>query len=138
MPEPITPELIYHLKTVGDPALSPDATFLAYMLGWVDEESLGARSRIMLMDLGNGTCKEVTDGEKDSAPKFSPDGSRLAFLRSVDGDPAQVWAMAADGGEVKQLTQGAKGVSDYAWSPDGKTMVVCGDVDPEEIGRAHV
>ena len=132
MPEPITPELIYHLKTVGDPALSPDATFLAYMLGWVDEESLGARSRIMLMDLGNGTCKEVTDGEKDSAPKFSPDGSRLAFLRSVDGDPAQVWAMAADGGEVKQLTQGAKGVSDYAWSPDGKTMVVCGDVDPEE------
>ena len=132
MPEPITPELIYHLKTVGDPALSPDATFLAYMLGWVDEKSLGARSRIMLMDLGNGTCKEVTDGEKDSAPKFSPDGSRLAFLRSVDGDPAQVWAMAADGGEVKQLTQGAKGVSDYAWSPDGKTMVVCGDVDPEE------
>ena len=132
MPEPITPELIYHLKTVSDPALSPDATFLAYTLGWVDEESLGARSRIMLVDLGSGSCKEVTDGEKDSAPKFSPDGSRLAFLRSVDGDPAQVWAMAADGGETKQLTQAAKGVFDYAWSPDGKTMVVCGDVDPEE------
>ena len=132
MPEPITPELIYHLKTVSDPALSPEGTFLAYTLGWVDEESLGARSRIMLMDLGNGSCKEVTDGEKDSAPKFSPDGSRLAFLRPVDGDPAQVWAMAADGGEAKQLTQAAKGVFDYAWSPDGKTMVVCGDVDPEE------
>ncbi|RUA23350.1 MAG: hypothetical protein DSY79_02475 [Chloroflexi bacterium] len=132
MPEPITPELIYHLKTVGDPALSPGGTLLAYTLGWVDEESLGARSRIMLMDLGSGSCKELTDGEKDSAPKFSPEGSQLAFLRSVDGNPAQVWSMAADGCDANQLTHAAKGVFDYAWSPDGKTMVVCGDVDPEE------
>ena len=40
--------------------------------------------------------------------------------------------MAADGGDAKQLTQAAKGVFDYNWSPDGKTMVVCGDVEPEE------
>jgi len=132
MPEPITPELIYYLKTVGDPELSLDGARLAYTLGWVDEDSLGARSRIMSMDLASGWCKEFTDGEKDSAPKFSPDGSHLAFLRSIDGDPAQIWVMAADGGDAKQLTQAAKGVFDYAWSPDGKTMVVCGDVEPEE------
>tara|TARA_Y100000780_G_scaffold44375_1_gene36656 strand:- start:1374 stop:3332 length:1959 start_codon:yes stop_codon:yes gene_type:complete len=132
MPEPITPELIYYLKTVGDPELSLDGALLAYTLGWVDEDSLGARSRIMSMDLASGWCKEFTDGEKDSAPKFSPDGSHLAFLRSIDGDPAQIWVMAADGGDAKQLTQAAKGVSDYDWSPDGKTMVVCGDVEPEE------
>ena len=132
MPEPITPELIYYLKTVGDPELSLDGALLAYTLGWVDEDSLGARSRIMSMDLASGRCKEFTDGEKDSAPKFSPDGSHLAFLRSIDGDPAQIWVMAADGGDAKQLTQAAKGVFDYDWSPDGKTMVVCGDVEPEE------
>ena len=57
--------MVYHLKTVTDPALSPDAAFLTYTLGWVDEDSLGARSRIMLMDLANGSCKKFTDGEKD-------------------------------------------------------------------------
>ena len=86
MPAPVTPDMVYHLKTVGDPALSPDGTSLAYTLGWVDKESLGSRSRIMLMDLGDGSCKEFTGGEKDSAPRFSPDGRQLAFLISLPED----------------------------------------------------
>jgi len=132
MTNPITPDLVYHIKTAGDPALSPDGTSLAYTLGWVDGERLESRSRIIMMELGTGSCKEFTRGEKDSAPRFSPDGLQLAFLRSDNGGPAQVWAMAADGGEARQLTQAAKGVFDYAWSPDGKRLVVCADVDPED------
>ena len=132
MTEPITPDLVYHLKTVGDPALSPDGTLLAYTLGWVDEESLDSRSRVMVIDLGDGSCKEFTQGEKDSAPKFSPDGRRLAFLRSDEGGPPQVWVMAADGGEAGQFTRAAKGVFDYAWSPDGKRLAVCADVDADD------
>ncbi|MCH7737598.1 MAG: S9 family peptidase, partial [Chloroflexi bacterium] len=132
MTNPITPDLVYQIKTAVDPALSPDGTSLAYTLGWVDDERLESRSRIMVMELGTGLCKEFTRGEKDSAPKFSPDGLQLAFLRSDDGGPAQVWAMAADGGEARQLTQAAKGVFDYAWSPDGKRLAVCADVDPKD------
>ena len=132
MTNPITPDLVYHIKTAVDPALSPDGTSLAYTLGWVDDERLESRSRIMVMELGTGLCKEFTRGEKDSAPKFSPDGLQLAFLRSDDGGPAQVWAMAADGGEARQLTQAIKGVFDYAWSPDGKRLAVCADVDPKD------
>ena len=132
MTNPITPDLVYHIKTAVDPALSPDGTSLAYTLGWVDDERLESRSRIMVMELGTGLCKEFTRGEKDSAPKFSPDGLQLAFLRSDDGGPAQVWVMAADGGEARQLTQAAKGVFDYAWSPDGKRLAVCADVDPKD------
>lgn len=131
MSHPITPDLVYHLKTTADPALSPDGAMLAYTLGWVDEDSLGTRSQIIVLDLGNGSTKELTQGEKDSAPKFSPDGHSLAFLRSIEGNRPQVWVMAADGKEPRQLTDLAKGVSDYAWSPDGKSLVVCADVDPE-------
>ena len=93
MAKPITPELIYHLKTVSDPALSPSGNLLAYTLSWVDEDSLGARSKVMLMEPGSGTSQEFTLGEKDSAPKFSPDGRTLAFLRSIDAEHAQVWTM---------------------------------------------
>ncbi len=131
MTSPITPDLVYHIKTAGDPALSPDGTSLAYTLGWVDPHSLNSRSRIVVMELATGSCKEFTRGEKDSTPKFSPDGRQLAFLRSDGNVPAQVWTMGADGGEARQVTHLAKGVFDYAWSPDGMNMTVCADVDPE-------
>jgi len=130
MTGPITPDLVYHLKTTADPALSPDGTVLAYTLGWVDSESLAGRSRIVVKDLGSGSLCELTQGEKDSAPKFSPDGSRLAYLHSAEGNPAQVWVMAADGSDARQVTELAKGVSDYDWSPDGGRLVLCADVDP--------
>jgi len=104
---------------------------MAYTLGWVDAEKLESRSRILLMDLGNGESKEFTKGEKDSAPKFSPNGHQLAFLRSDSDSHAQVWVAGVDGGEARQLTQMHKGVFDYAWSPDGLKMAVCADIDSE-------
>ena len=130
MTQPITPELVRHLKTVGDPALSPNGDLLAYTLSWVDEDTMAGRSRVMIMDPGSGASQEFTQGEKDSAPKFSPDGRILAFLRSVDAGHAQVWTMTEPGGEARQLTHLPKGVFDYAWSPDGQRMALCADVDP--------
>lgn len=136
MSEPITPDLAYHLKTASDPNLSPDGSSLAYTLGWVDAETVSNRSQIIVLDLEKGSKKELTQGVKDSAPKISSDGLRTAFLRSVDGSPAQVWIIGMEGGmednEPKKVTDLPKGVIDYGWSPDGKSLAVCGDVDPEE------
>ena len=124
MTEQITPELVYQLKSVGDPALSPNGALLAYTLSWVDRDSLSSRSRVMLMDTGSGACQEFTQGEKDLAPKFSPDGLRLAFLRSIDDGPSQIWTMTEPEGEARQLTLLPKVVFDYAWAPDGKNLAV--------------
>lgn len=131
MTEQITPDLVYQLKSVGDPALSPNGDLLAYTLGWVDGDSLSSRSRVMIMDTGSGAYQEFTQGDKDSAPKFSPNGLILAFLRSVDDGPSQVWTMTEPEGDARQLTHSPKGVFDYAWSPNGKNLVICADVDPE-------
>ena len=124
MAQHITPDLVYQLKSVGDPALSSNGALLAYTLSWVDGDNLSSRSRVMLMDTGSGVCQEFTQGEKDSAPKFSPDGLRLAFLRSIDDGPSQIWTMTEPEGEARQLTHLPKGVFDYAWSPDGKNLAI--------------
>lgn len=56
-----------------------------------------------------------------SAPSFSPDGARIAFLSSTLHTPADLWVMNADGSGARRLT--TRGVQDYRWSADGRSLV---------------
>ena len=131
MPGPIQPDVVYRLPSVGDPALSPDGTLLAYTYSWVDQEKMESCSRITMMRLDDGETREFTQGKSDSAPKFSPDGGRLAFLRRGEDGRRGVWSMDIGGGEARPLNTGAASVSDFGWSPDGRRIVYCADVDPD-------
>ena len=51
MGRPISPDLVYHLRTVADPCLSPDGSRLAYTLAWVDQDRMDSCSRIMMLHL---------------------------------------------------------------------------------------
>ncbi len=125
-------ELVYELKSLSDPVISPDGSRVVYALSWVEGTGSAAENRSRLMLAGpDGAQREFTQGNADGSPRFSPDGSKLAFLRaSKPGDPRQVWVMNADGGEARQITFAAKGVQDFAWSPDGGRIVYCTDTEP--------
>ena len=134
-------DLVYQLRSVADPALSPDGTRIVYAQSWVQGTgaTAEARSRLMMADLALrdsrdhrvGTAWEYTQGYVDGGPRFSPDGARLAFLRaSQAGMPRQIWVMGAGGGEARQVTSAPKGVFDFAWSPDSARIVYCADTEP--------
>ena len=128
----VAAELVYELKGLSDPAVSPDGQRVVYAQSWVDGTGGAAenRSRLMLADT-DGTEREFTQGVADSGPRFSPDGSMLAFLRGRQaGESRQVWVIHAHGGEARQLTNAARGVQDFAWSPDGTRIVFCADTEP--------
>ena len=134
MSSPISPDSVYQLKSVADPALSPDGQRLAYALSWVERTDGGdveTLSRLTMVELDGGTEQEFTQGNKDTAPKFSPDGNLLAFLRATGPEGRQVWVINAAGGEARQITKSAKGVTDFGWSPTGDRLVFCADVDPD-------
>ena len=125
-------ELVYELKGISDPAISPDGQRVVYALSWVEGAGGAAENRSRLMFTGpDGEQREFTQGNADGSPRFSPDGAKLAFLRATQsGEPRQVWVMNVNGGEARQLTNAAKGAQDFAWSPDGTRIVYCADTEP--------
>ena len=137
MTNPITLDLVYELATVADPALSSDGELLAFARSKVNPETQKAESRIMMARLPDGEPDEFTAGPGDTAPRFSPDGRTLAFLRSDDSGRRHLWLMHTDGGEAWQLTSERGGVSEFAWSPDSVKLVYVSDVNPDAPPEDH-
>ncbi|WP_236035175.1 S9 family peptidase [Alkalihalobacterium elongatum] len=140
---PITAEDLCKFNFVGDPQVSPTKDKIAYVLTHVDKEKDGYYSYIYVTDL-NGNGKQFTSHYstdkliKDTAPKWSPDGSLIAF-RSNRSGKNQIWLLPIDGGEAVQITDVKQGVGDFAWSPDGNqlALTITGELkltsDKEEV-----
>ena len=137
MASPITAEIIYELTSYSSPTLSPQGSLLAFAQSRVDRDSMQSRSSIMLASLDEGMTRAFTQGPKDSAPQFSPDGKTLAFLRPDDKGRAQIWTIGMDGGEAAQATSAEGGVAEFSWSPNSDALVYGSDVDPNRSPDDH-
>ena len=108
-----------------DPALSPDGTRVAYVIG---EASSGPFNPvdIVVMDLRDRSVRNLTadDPAPASAPAWSRDGLRIAFQSSRTGT-LELYVIKADGTGLDQLTDGA-GFQGYpTWSPDDRIAFTC-------------
>ena len=73
------------------PALSPDGTRIAYVVRTPDAEKDRTTTALWLAEDG-AEPRQLTQGDSDAAPAWSPDGAQIAFLRPVDG-AAQVFLL---------------------------------------------
>jgi eukaryotic-like serine/threonine-protein kinase len=55
-------------------------------------------------------------------PRWSPDGSEIAFAAQVPGKPSQIYVISNDGGTPRQVTNGARDEHSPNWSPDGNAL----------------
>ncbi|MGZ9584471.1 prolyl oligopeptidase family serine peptidase [Paenibacillus marinisediminis] len=118
----ITAEDLYRFTWISDPTVNPVNDRIAYVSRTVKSDKSGYQSRIYVTEVSGSSHTAFTQGEQDSAPSWSPDGSKLAFLRKVD-QKNQVWFIPADGGEACAVTSAEQGVNSYAWSPDGGMLL---------------
>jgi dipeptidyl aminopeptidase/acylaminoacyl peptidase len=114
------------LAVPAEPALAPDGAHVAYVLRTQDAAGDRTVTELWIVPTGGGPARRLTAGPADTTPVWSPDGSRLAFLR--DGRLA-VLPMA--GGEVRVLGDLPPLSGPPAWSPDGARLAFTAVVRPQ-------
>jgi len=127
------------IKVVSGPEFSPDGKWIAYTVSEWDRKENRRVSHVHLVTADGARTLRLTNGDKgESAPQWSPDGSRVAFLaeRGEKEKGNQVWSIPAAGGEAEKLTSEESGVSAFRWSPDGRRLAfVTRDTPPDKAER---
>ena len=103
-------------RFINDLNVSHDGSRLAYRAGITQED--------LFVSSVDGTREQqlTSDAARDRYPRWSPDGTRIAFY-SDRGGSYQIWSIAPDGGNLRQLTQTSDiGLGYPFWSPDGRRL----------------
>jgi dipeptidyl aminopeptidase/acylaminoacyl peptidase len=118
------PKDLTRIKLVSDPRLSPDGRRVAFVVTTLSDEKDEYLSNIWLVDVAGGEPRQFTNGPKrDTSPRWSPDGTLLAFVREREsGKKPQLYVMPIGGGEPRRLTDLKNGASNPIWSPNGHRL----------------
>ena len=127
---------------LSDPQLSPDGRRVAFVIDRADWKANRRISHIYRINT-NGTGQvQLTFGERgEQSPRWSPDGTSIAFTARRDADTAnQIYLLHADGGEARRLTSHPTAAGNLTWAPDGKTIYFTATdaKSPEERERDRV
>jgi dipeptidyl aminopeptidase/acylaminoacyl peptidase len=122
----ITAEDLYNFNLISGCQISPDGRHVVYSLQRIDPKTHKEYSNLWVVPTGGGPARQFTYGDQlDRRPKWSPDGSQIAFLsnRGQAAKQPQIYVISFYGGEARPLTQLKGEFGRFDWSPDGARLV---------------
>ena len=124
----LLPSDIFRLQYTTDPQISPDGKTIAYVRQFANIMEDRRESNIWIVSLDGTADRALTSAHTtDTSPRWSPDGTRLAFLSESDGH-TQIFVRFMESGQTSRVTDLENPPSDISWSPDGKQIAFVAQV----------
>jgi dipeptidyl aminopeptidase/acylaminoacyl peptidase len=139
---------VQNMRQTSAPDVSPDGKSMLYTLSVPDWAQAKRQSDLYLVSLDRGLSSArqltFTKDKNETGPKWSRDGSYVAFLSDRDattsapagagggrggagagggGARNQIFIMRLDGGEAKRITDAREGVANFSFTKDGRSIV---------------
>ena len=114
----------FRVQTASDPQISPDGKRIVYVRNSADISTDRRVSNLWIINFDGTDHRPLTTGTyNDSSPRWSSDGTRIAFVSDRDGK-SQLYIRWMDTGQIAKLTDLENSPSGVSWSPDGKQLVL--------------
>src|SRR5499426_88621 len=136
----ITEKDLWDFVWIGDPQVSPDGSRVAFVRVTINEKKEGYNTSIWSVPVAGGEApRQLTKGDHDTTPRWSPDGKFLLFLRSTEKDgkpePPQLAMLPMAGGDSFVFTDLPRGAGNPVWAPDGKNIAFTSDTNAEDLAK---
>ena len=138
---PLTLDEFFNSVSFDSVSISPDGHSVVIGDNHPDwEQNIFRRDLYLYRDAAEPSLRQLTQSGHDGDPQWSPDGRWIAFLserkvsaskgaakddddaESKDKEVAQLYLIAADGGEAFPATEGDEDAHSFAWSPDSRSL----------------
>lgn len=137
-------------------ALSPDGKFLAFQIRQADAQRNSYCIAMYILPVGSPVALGRVDAggqlitgtmsirglaafplgtAKTIVPRWSPDGTAIAYLRG-DGGPAQLWLARRDGSAARPVTASPIDILDFRWSTEGEALYIATRPELERADQA--
>ena len=118
----LTVEDIFNLQIAADPQISPDGQRIVYVRQFADIMTDKRYSNLWMIDVDGNNNRPITSGmHSDGNPRWSADGTRLAYISDNDGH-GQIYVRWMDTGQTSRVASLLNAPSRLEWSPNGKEL----------------
>ncbi|HKI95225.1 MAG TPA: DPP IV N-terminal domain-containing protein, partial [Gemmatimonadales bacterium] len=112
---------IFELEWAADPEISPDGSRIVFERSSFDIMHDRAVSDLWIVNADGSNLRALLPPDRHAgSPRWSPDGSRLAFVAHADDEGSEIFVRWMDTGQEAKLTHVEESPGGLAWSPDGK------------------
>lgn len=113
-------DLYLDMEEVSEPQISPDGKQIVFTRRWVDKLNDKWESALWIMNADGSKQRFLVKG---SSARWSPDGTRIAYLAEGEPKGTQIFVRWMDAeGATTQITRVEKSPANLVWSPDGQAV----------------